>query len=82
MTQSREWEAMRKAVAVDAMRTKTGTSIASPHVAGLAGLLASQHRSARTIKKRITSIAVDLGANGRDIYYGSGRINAYAATKR
>ena len=62
--------------------SKTGTSIASPHVAGLAGLLASQHRSARNIKKRITSTAVDLGPNGRDIYYGAGRINAYAATKR
>ena len=61
---------------------KTGTSIASPHVAGLAGLLASQHRSARNIKKRITSTAADLGQGGRDIYYGSGRINAYAATRR
>ena len=61
---------------------KTGTSIASPHVAGLAGLLASQHRSARNIKRRITGTAVDLGQSGRDIYYGSGRINAYAATRR
>jgi len=61
---------------------KTGTSISSPHVAGLAGLLASQGRGAQNIKKRILSTAVDLGANGRDIYYGSGRINAYAATKR
>lgn len=62
--------------------SKTGTSIASPHVAGLAGLLASQHRSARNIKKRITGTAVDLGQGGRDIYYGAGRINAYAATRK
>lgn len=61
---------------------KTGTSVASPYVAGLAGLLSSQGRGAKSIKRRIQSTAVDLGPNGRDIYYGSGRINAYAATKR
>ncbi|HSL01497.1 MAG TPA: S8 family serine peptidase [Rubrobacteraceae bacterium] len=61
---------------------KTGTSIASPHVAGLAGLLSSQGRGAQNIKRRIQRTAVDLGSNGRDIYYGSGRIDAYAATKR
>lgn len=61
---------------------KTGTSVASPHVAGLAGLLSSQGRGAKNIKRRIQGTAVDLGPKGRDIYYGSGRINAYAATRR
>jgi thermitase len=56
--------------------------MASPHVAALAGLLASQGRSAVNIKKRIFNTAVDLGRTGRDHYYGYGRIDANRATTR
>jgi len=59
-----------------------GTSMASPHVAALAGLLASQGRSAVDIKKRIFNTAVDLGPTGRDHYFGYGRIDANRATTR
>lgn len=59
----------------------SGTSMATPHVSALAGLLASQGRSRENIEDRITSTAVDLGPNGRDPYYGAGRISADRAVR-
>jgi thermitase len=56
-----------------------GTSMASPHVAALAGLLAEQGRTAAEIRKRIQRTAFDLGDAGKDEYYGWGRINAQRA---
>jgi subtilisin family serine protease len=56
-----------------------GTSMASPHVAALAGLLAAQGRTAPEIRRRIERTAVDLGADGKDKYYGWGRIDAQRA---
>lgn len=57
----------------------SGTSFSSPYVAGVAGLLASQGRSPLAISQRITGTATDLGPNGRDPYYGAGRLDAAAA---
>lgn len=57
----------------------SGTSFSSPYVAGVAGLLASQGRGPNAISRRITGTATDLGPNGRDRYYGAGRLNAAAA---
>jgi thermitase len=59
-----------------------GTSMASPHVAALAGLLAAQGRTAPEIRRRIERTAVDLGAAGKDKYYGWGRIDAQRAVIR
>lgn len=59
----------------------SGTSMATPHVSALAALLASQARSRENIENRITSTAVDLGPNGRDPYYGAGRISADRAVR-
>lgn len=59
----------------------SGTSMASPHVSALAGLLAAQGRSKAEIRSRIVSTATDLGAAGRDPYFGAGRINAARAVK-
>lgn len=56
-----------------------GTSMASPHVAGLAGLLAAQGRSRTEIRNRIERTARDLGPDGRDNLYGHGLVNAAAA---
>ena len=56
-----------------------GTSMASPHVAALAGLLAAQDRSAPEIRRRIQRTATDLGAEGKDKFFGSGLINANKA---
>lgn len=56
-----------------------GTSMASPHVAALAGLLAAQGRTAPEIRRRIEKTAVDLGKTGKDKYFGWGLINAERA---
>ena len=55
---------------------KNGTSMATPHVSALAGLLASQELDRAGINKRIFNSAVDLGPAGRDPYSGHGRIDA------
>jgi thermitase len=60
---------------------ESGTSMASPHVAALAGLLASQNRSAPEIRRRIQGTATDIGAEGRDRYFGSGLIDANKAVR-
>jgi len=58
-----------------------GSSLAAPHVAGLAGLLFSANPALTNtqVVNILTSTAVDLGAAGRDDKFGYGRINACAA---
>jgi len=55
--------------------------MASPHVAGLAGLILSKNPSftPQQVREILTSTADDLGTAGRDPYYGYGRINAAKA---
>jgi hypothetical protein len=59
----------------------TGTSMAAPHVAGLAALIwsACPDYTNAQVESRIETTAVDLGASGWDQYYGHGRIDAHAA---
>jgi len=54
-----------------------GTSFASPHVAGTAGLMFSLNPSAtnQEVRDCITSTAEDKGDPGRDDLYGFGRLN-------
>ena len=56
----------------------SGTSYASPHVAGTAALMFSLNPAATNVQVRdcLTSTAEDKGAAGRDDYYGFGRLNA------
>ena len=57
-----------------------GTSMATPHVSGVAALLyAKGVTSPDNIRNVLQSTAVDLGAPDWDIYYGYGLINAYDA---
>ncbi|WP_305879905.1 S8 family serine peptidase [Simiduia sp. 21SJ11W-1] len=58
-----------------------GTSMATPHVAGVAALVWSYHTSCTNsqIRAAMNATAEDLGAAGRDNAYGYGLIQAKAA---
>jgi subtilisin family serine protease len=59
----------------------SGTSMATPHVAALAGLIRSIYpaETVDQVEATILQTAVDLGPAGRDDQFGAGRINAAAA---
>lgn len=61
---------------------KSGTSMASPHVAGVAALVWSQHPSCSNvdIRNALNATAIDLGSAGRDHEYGHGLVQAKAAS--
>lgn len=58
-----------------------GTSMATPHVAGVAALVWSQHTSCTNdqIRAALQATAKDLGAVGRDNAYGHGLVQTKAA---
>jgi subtilisin family serine protease len=64
-------------------RTLNGTSMATPHVSGIAALLWALAPSARMneIRHAITATAHDLGPSGYDTQYGFGLVDADAAAK-
>jgi subtilisin family serine protease len=59
----------------------TGTSMAAPHVSGVAALVlaANPGMTRQQLVDRLTSTAVDMGPPGRDARYGFGRVDAYNA---
>jgi subtilisin family serine protease len=58
-----------------------GTSMASPHVAGVAALIrsANPNLDPGEVQSILATTAVDLGDPGRDTFFGFGRIDAAAA---
>jgi subtilisin family serine protease len=59
----------------------TGTSMAAPHVSGIAALVlaANPGMTGAQLRTRLTSTAVDMGPPGVDTRYGFGRVDAYNA---
>ena len=59
----------------------SGTSMASPHVAGVAALVWAERPglSVAQLEAVLRASATDLGTPGRDDHYGSGRVDAAAA---
>ncbi|AZV45297.1 hypothetical protein BAOM_4719 [Peribacillus asahii] len=62
----------------------SGTSMAAPTVSGACALILSKNPflTPTEVENILKKSSVDLGAKGRDKYYGYGRINAYAALKQ
>jgi subtilisin family serine protease len=60
-----------------------GTSMAAPHVSGLAALVVERHPefTNEQIRQVLRASAVDLGAAGADILHGHGRVSAENAVQ-
>jgi len=61
-----------------------GTSMAAPHVTGVAALMLSRNPDLTNsqVKSILQSTAKDPGAPGFDVYFGHGRVNAYQALRQ
>ncbi|WP_026691950.1 S8 family serine peptidase [Peribacillus kribbensis] len=61
-----------------------GTSMASPKVAGIAGVIKAQHPeySPSQVKAAIKQTALDYGKKGQDALFGFGDANAYTALSK
>ncbi len=60
-----------------------GTSVASPVTAGVVALMMSANPALKNteVESLLFATTTDLGAKGRDPYYGHGRVNADAAVR-
>jgi len=56
-----------------------GTSMATPHVAGVIGLMLAEGIPTNRVREIIQRTSIDLGSTGFNHYYGHGLINAYWA---
>ncbi len=59
-----------------------GTSMASPHVAGVAALIIGKNggeMDPHEVAKQLTKSADKVDTNGKSLYFGKGRVNAFRA---
>ncbi|KQV92273.1 S8 family serine peptidase [Pelomonas sp. Root1237] len=68
----------------DLYASYSGTSMATPHASAVAALVWSLHAgcTATQLRASLNKSALDLGAPGRDDYYGNGLVQAKAAHDR
>lgn len=63
----------------------SGTSMASPHVAGVAALIISKNgsqMSPQMVTKQLLKTADKIDSNGTSSYFGKGRVNAFRAVNQ
>ena len=63
---------------------RRGTSMAAAHVSGVAALIIGRNGGAMhpaNVAAKLRASADDLGQEGKDEFYGAGRVNAYRAVK-
>ncbi|MCL5070066.1 MAG: S8 family peptidase [Actinobacteria bacterium] len=67
----------------DGYVTYSGTSMATPHVSGVAALVIAQGIAigSASVRERLDNTAEDIGPAGKDIYFGFGIVDAEAATR-
>ncbi len=61
--------------------TKSGTSMATPHIAGCMALVlqANPYLTPAQVDSILEVTSIDLGAAGKDNYFGAGRVDVYQA---
>ncbi len=67
---------------VDAFNYNAGTSMASPHAAGVAALIIAKNggqMSPHEVAKQMINSADKVDGNGQSLFFGKGRVNAFRA---
>jgi len=76
------WEDMVYSTIPGGWSWSAGTSMASPHVAGVAALIIGKNggdMDPHEVEKQLLKSADKIDTNGKSLFYGKGRLNAYRA---